>query len=625
MNDNSVSGILKTGGEFSYTGIADDMIRLVEKVQLKDKELWNMVSEQFSDTVDDEDNGWRCEYWGKLMRGACVIYQYTKDEELYNILENTVRTVISHSDSEGRISTYSKENEFHGWDMWGRKYVLLGLIYFYEICHDVEFSDAVIKTAKRHLDYVIEHIGSGENMTEITDTSEIWGGINSSSILEPTVKLYCISGNKKYLDFAEYIVNNGGAKGFNIFEAAFEDKMYPYEYPVEKAYELMSCFDGLVEYYKVTKCEKWKIAAENFVRRLIESEITIIGSAGCKHELFNHSTLMQTYTGYSGLMQETCVTVTWIRLCFKLLLLTGASVYGDEIEKSVYNALYGAVNTEGQICGDEATFDLDYYRKVYDTHHIKNKRGQIFDSYSPLRLDIRGKAVGGFKPMRNKTAYCGCCIAIGAIGIGLVPQMSVLSNEDGFNFMLYIAGNVSMYTKNGTKVDFEIKTDYPSNGNVVITVDLEKNEEFAVSLRIPAFANATGIKINNEIVGGIKSGSMLSIKRLWSKGDKIEINFDMNLRIARGMENPDDEQSSKHIAVFYGPLVLARDARLGEVGKTLKITEQKLRIISHSGGLGKMCDCTVWLDDNELKMIDYASAGKTWRRDSEMEVWMRTE
>ena len=45
-------------------------------------------------------------------------------------------------------------------------------------------------------------------------------------------------------------------------------------------------------------------------------------------------------------MQETCVTVTWIKLCYQLLRITGDSVYADEIEKSVYNALYGAVNTE---------------------------------------------------------------------------------------------------------------------------------------------------------------------------------------------------------------------------------------------------------------------------------------
>ena len=182
-----------------------------------------------------------------------------------------------------------------------------------------------------------------------------------------------------------------------------------------------------------------------------------------------------------------------------------------------------------------------------------------------------------------------------------------------------------MYTEDGTRVDFEIKTDYPSRETVDIFVKPEINEEFTVSLRIPYFAKCTSVKINGEAANGVKAGGMLDIKRVWSKGDKIEISFDMNLRLAHGMENPNDSESQKHIAVFYGPLALTNDARLGEVGKALEITEQKLDINLLDAGLGELCNCTVQLDDNELKMIDYASAGKTWRRDSEMEVWIKTK
>lgn len=70
---------------------------------------------------------------------------------------------------------------------------------------------------------------------------------------------------KKYLDFAAYIVDCGGAREFNIFEAAYQNELYPYEYPVVKAYELMSCFEGLLEYSLVVKEEKWQIAVKNFV------------------------------------------------------------------------------------------------------------------------------------------------------------------------------------------------------------------------------------------------------------------------------------------------------------------------------------------------------------------------
>ena len=128
-------------------------------------------------------------------------------------------------------------------------------------------------------------------------------------MLEPVVRLYLQSPKSRYLEFADYIVENGGAEGFDIFQAAYEDKLYPYQYPVVKAYELMSCFEGLLTYAQVRESEKWKQAVIRFADRLLESEAVVVGGSGCHHELFNHSALMQTGTEYDGLMLETCVTV----------------------------------------------------------------------------------------------------------------------------------------------------------------------------------------------------------------------------------------------------------------------------------------------------------------------------
>jgi len=41
------------------------------------------------------------------------------------------------------------------------------------------------------------------------------------------------------------------------------------------------------------------------------------------------------------------VTVTWMKLCFQLLRLTGDPVWADELEVSLYNALLGAMTPHG--------------------------------------------------------------------------------------------------------------------------------------------------------------------------------------------------------------------------------------------------------------------------------------
>ena len=56
----------------AYRGIADAMIRLVEKEQLKDRKLWELTVEQFAGTPDDADHGWRGSNSGESSCGAHV-------------------------------------------------------------------------------------------------------------------------------------------------------------------------------------------------------------------------------------------------------------------------------------------------------------------------------------------------------------------------------------------------------------------------------------------------------------------------------------------------------------------------------------------------------------------------
>ena len=111
-------------------GVIEDAMRFVSDFDINRPELWKRFVRQFRGTPDDHDYGWRCEYWGKMMRGSCFVYQYTKDETLHQILTDTVKDMLTCIDADGRISTYSVEKEFTGWDLWGRKYVLLGMQYY---------------------------------------------------------------------------------------------------------------------------------------------------------------------------------------------------------------------------------------------------------------------------------------------------------------------------------------------------------------------------------------------------------------------------------------------------------------------------------------------------------------
>lgn len=596
-------------GTFKCRGIEDDMARFIEDFQLKNKEYWKIFVNQYrKGDVDLADVGWRGEYWGKMMRGACITYQYTGSRELYDILENTTEELLTTQDDKGRFATYPIHAEYQHWDLWSRKYIALGLLHFCEICKNEDLKERCIKALKKHLDYITETIGKAEDgKLEITDSSVAWLGINSASVLEPFVRAYNQTGDKRYFEFAQYITDTGFGKGFNLIEYAYENKSAPYTWPVRKAYEMMSCFEGLIEMYRITRCEKYKTAVMNFAKQVMETDISIIGCAGCEHELFDHSAATQTWTKNELIMQEHCVSVTWIKFCYQLLCLTGESVFADEIEKTVYNALYGAVNTEKST----------------------NNRGFAFDSYSPLLLQKRGRQVGGCKFM-DDSAYFGCCVAIGAHGTGIVPSLAAQVTQNGMVINLYMNTEISFVTPNNKALKVLMETKYPKEGHIDIKVEPEAAESFEIMLRIPEFSENTILKVNGERLDAV-AGTYVAIQKEWEKGDVISLDIDMVTRVIHPEGVEDDKNSIKNIAVKYGPLVLTRDARLSkDIGEPVKLKYDENDFIelkpSKSATFPTLCEFEVPTEDGGfIKMVDYQSAGKTWDYDSAMEAWLPTE
>ena len=90
------------------------------------------------------------------MRGGVFVYQCTHDEKLYEALLGAVKDMLTVAEEDGRVSTYSREKEFFDWDVWGRKYVALGMLYFREICRDRQLRADILKFVIAHIDYIMK-------------------------------------------------------------------------------------------------------------------------------------------------------------------------------------------------------------------------------------------------------------------------------------------------------------------------------------------------------------------------------------------------------------------------------------------------------------------------------------
>ena len=607
-----ISGLRKFSSDRSINmnslGVFADSVRFIERNQISEVDLWKKFVEQYRVKPDGEDGRWRCEYWGKMMRGACMILAYTKNDGFYRIVEASVRDMLTTQEENGRFSTYSVDTEFTCWDLWGRKYVMLGMQYFLDICRDEALYGEIEAALIRHADYIINHIGEGKK--DICKASRNWQGLNSCSILEPMVRLYKMTGDKKYLDFSEYIISTGFIEGGDLIDLAYKNEVAPHDYPVVKAYEMMSCFEGLLQYYCLTGNEKYKTAILNLGYRIIEGELSVIGCRGCTHELFDHTAIKQTQTDYEGIVQETCVTVTWMKFAEALLEISGDPVFADAIEQSFYNSYLGSFNTE------RAT--ISHYPGSNDFPLVLP-----FDSYSPLAADRRGRMVGGYCRFPDGTFY-GCCACIGAAGSGVIPYYALMKDSEGLVLNLYEKGSYRTYLKSGTRADVIVDSAYPADGKINITVGLAAKERFTLKLRIPSWCRSPELLVCGERVK-VENGYAV-IDREWTDGDVLVL--DLPMAVERILPPVGARNEVKFAAYRRGPLVLAADARLCD-------PYSKVDVLCNKEGFAEgelvycpeipesiVCVSLDTLSGRKVRLINYSSAGKTWTKQSACAAWL---
>ena len=481
------------------------------------------------------------EMWGKAVRSGSMFYRYTKDPELKTILDNTVQDLLSTQNENGSISCTPVDQQpgSENGDLWERKYVMLGLEEYYQW---VNPDSAVLNALKKHADCIIDQVGHAPKK-EIVDLG--WSATNigyepchieSSTLLEPFMRLYNWTGEQRYLDFARYIVESGGTKHFDLIQQAY-DNTDPYlmsgHYP--KAYEMMSMFEGVVEYYRVTGDERCRQAFMNLFNNIRKREITIIGNAGADQpyhpnvagEAWGNTAYEQTNPNITRMM-ETCVGVTWMKFCSQIMRLTGDPAPADEIEKYVYNGLLGAMKPTGD--------GFSYVNLLNGNKVVNYGWGWHFDDF-----------------------YVTCCNLNGPMGLAYIPYVAVMTSEEGPIVNLYNAGEVNMNTRT-QPLQLTIDTDFPLTGHVVINVNPEKAENFTMKLRIPSWSQNTALSVNGEKVEATP-GTYAELNRKWNPGDRIEMDFDMTCRVINAPLGS-NRAGDNFQAVIRGPIVLARDENI---------------------------------------------------------------
>ena len=581
---------------------------------------------------------WQSEFWGKWMHSSVAYLRYATDEkckvesvkckvaeELSSKIDRGIERMLASQEPNGYIGNYPDELRCgDGWDVWGMKYTMMGLLHYYDGERGTgngERAQRALDAAKRLCDYVIGEIGpDGKRGRELWQTGN-WSGFASSSILEPVVWLYKRVSEKdgkdaaqKYLDFATYIVKGMtepesgprlidlALKGVSVADRnGYGNKPeshggYVMKHNRSKAYEMMSCYQGLLDYVEV-KSEELKVESEELEKLrkaavmtaedIVKTEINLAGGCACS-EAWYHGAKKQ-HLPYTRL-QETCVTTTWMRFCEKLLEVTGDTKWADEIEKTFYNAYLGAMKKD---CSEFAGYTPLSGNRWHGQHHCY--------------------------------MHTDCCTANGPRGF--LCFLRELCRNDGktatFNF--YASALVK---------GFDMYSLYPRSNAARIVSHTEG--PLVVRLRIPAWSEKTVVKVNGKVQEGVKAGSYFSVSRDWKLGDIVEIAFDMPV-VAHKLDHA--------VAFTRGPVLLARDSRFADGDMTEPFRRNSIKD-------GQRMDCfsavrtpsdDIWMtftatlpigshhenpeaaNWTTVTFCDYASAGNLWRVDNYYRTWFPEE
>ena len=301
---------------------------------------------------------WKGEFWGKLMLSACDVAEYEHDDRLKDYLREEGLRLVAYQKPDGYLGTYvdpeyvqpigwkeyytnTTQKAVWCWNLWCRKYTMWGLLANWRLTGEKRILDAAVRSMDQEI-AMLKRLG-----LRLIDTGTFCG-MASSSVLKPLLELYRATGREEYLDFAKNIVDDfrrGDGRAPNLISNSLEGKpladWYPAPWAWAKVYEMLSCCEGLLEYYRVTGDESILDAMVAFQELVEKHELNACFSVGYNDQFANAAALPNCIT-------EPCDAIHWIRFNRELYLITGKTKYVDAIELAFYNAYLAGIGRDGK-------------------------------------------------------------------------------------------------------------------------------------------------------------------------------------------------------------------------------------------------------------------------------------
>ena len=476
----------------------------------------------------------------KIIEGAAYSLQTYPDAELEAYVDSLIWKIGLAQEDDGYLYTnrtiaekgYGRLHEWAEGERWEKTNILSHELY--NLGHMYEAAVAYYQaTGKREL------LDISIKSADLVDRDFGWDAFVSypgHQVIEMgLVKLYRVTGERRYLDLARFFLDARGAREDGDEYAQSHMKVVDQTEAVGHSVRATYMYSGMADVASILKDEAYVNAITKIWEDLVHRKMYITGGIGASggNEGFAEPYHLPNMTAYC----ETCASIGSIFFNHRMFSMHGEGKYFDILEKTLYNGALSGVNLAG---------DRFFYP-------------------NPLESDGRHS--------RSAWFGCACCPSNICRFIPAIPGYiySVTDNDLYVNLFASNEASVS-FGRNDVKVTQE--TLYPWDGKVTMTVSPDKGGNFALHIRIPGWARneampgglyefadsvaeSYSLLVNGEVPETTVSDGYVTIDRRWKQGDRVELYLPMPVRTVIADERV--KEDAGRYAVQRGPLMFCAE------------------------------------------------------------------
>jgi DUF1680 family protein len=507
----------------------------------------------------------------KVMEGAAYTLQNRYDAKLDRYLDSLITLVAAAQEPDGYLYTirtiFKDSTGLKDWIAGPSRYAFengshelynVGHLYEAAIAHfQATGKRTLLDVAIKNANHLVKTIGPKPGQMIVVP------GHEETEIA--LVKLFRLTGEKRYLDLARFFVDMRGRgdkrslfqDAHNLGPTYFQD-LKPVVQQTEAAGHAVRAqylYAAMTDLAAIQHDQPIRDAVMKIWEDATTRKQYITGGVGAREngEAFDEPYVLPNDAAYA----ETCAATANLLWNHRLFLLTGESKYMDVFERVLYNGFLGGVSIEGN--------------SFFYVNPMSSNGKKDFSNGEPAR--------------RSPWFGINCCPSNVARFLPSLPgYIYALRNNE--LFINLFADSQTEVTMSETPVTIQQQSNYPWDGAIRMTVSPKKAVAFPIMIRVPGWATnqpmpgdlyryatqtASAIKltINGKLTPVAIENGYLKLYRTWKTGDVLTLTFDMPVREV--VANEKVKSTKGKVAIERGPIVYCAEG-VDNNGQALSIT-----------------------------------------------------